>query len=100
MTRIIDLSVPLADNRRRAPRWLIDQGVKVVGIDAWGWDVALPVQARQAKGLTTRNWAQSGTGAGHDLLCGCFHGPVFVAAGTCRPRAEAVLQTGSYTVCR
>jgi kynurenine formamidase len=30
-------------------RWLIDQGVKLMGIDAWGWDVALPVQARLAK---------------------------------------------------
>jgi len=32
-----------------ATRWLLDQGVKLVGIDAWGWDVALPLQARQAK---------------------------------------------------
>ena len=32
-----------------ATRWLLDQGVKVVGIDAWGWDVALPVQAREAR---------------------------------------------------
>jgi kynurenine formamidase len=30
-------------------RWLIEQGVRVMGIDGWGWDVALPVQARQAK---------------------------------------------------
>jgi kynurenine formamidase len=32
-----------------ATRWLIDRGVKVMGIDAWGWDVALPVQAQRAK---------------------------------------------------
>lgn len=32
-----------------ATRWLIDRGVKVMGIDSWGWDVALPVQAQQAK---------------------------------------------------
>ncbi len=32
-----------------ATRWLIDQGVKLMGIDAWGWDVALPVQAQRAK---------------------------------------------------
>ena len=32
-----------------ATRWLLDQGVKLVGIDAWGWDVALPLQARRAK---------------------------------------------------
>jgi len=30
-------------------RWLLDQGVKLVGIDAWGWDISLPLQARQAK---------------------------------------------------
>ena len=32
-----------------ATRWLIDRGVKVMGIDGWGWDVALPVQAERAK---------------------------------------------------
>jgi kynurenine formamidase len=33
--------------------------VKVVGIDAWGWDVALPVQAQQAKARGRRDlfWA-------------------------------------------
>ena len=42
-----------------ATRWLLDQGVKVVGIDAWGWDVALPVQAQQAKASGRRDlfWA-------------------------------------------
>ena len=42
-----------------ATRWLLDQGVKVVGIDAWGWDVALPVQAQQAKASRRRDlfWA-------------------------------------------
>ncbi len=42
-----------------ATRWLLDQGVKVVGIDAWGWDVALPVQARRAKESGRRDifWA-------------------------------------------
>ena len=42
-----------------ATRWLLDQGVKVVGIDAWGWDVALSVQAGRAR-RTGRNdifWA-------------------------------------------
>lgn len=40
-------------------RWLLDQGVKVVGIDAWGWDVALPVQASRAKRSGRRDlfWA-------------------------------------------
>jgi kynurenine formamidase len=39
--------------------WLINQGVKLMGIDGWGWDVALSVQAQQAK-ATGRNdifWA-------------------------------------------
>jgi kynurenine formamidase len=32
-----------------ATRWLLDQGVKVVGIDAWGWDGPLQPQADEAK---------------------------------------------------
>ena len=32
-----------------ATRWLIDQGIKVMGIDAWGWDAPLPVQAAAAR---------------------------------------------------
>jgi kynurenine formamidase len=32
-----------------ATRWLLDQGVRLTGIDAWGWDAPLVVQARQAK---------------------------------------------------
>jgi hypothetical protein len=28
-----------------ATHWLIDRGVKVMGIDSWGWDIPLPVQA-------------------------------------------------------
>ncbi|WP_293910383.1 cyclase family protein [Deinococcus sp.] len=31
-----------------ATRWLFDQGVRVMGIDAWGWDRPLDVQAREA----------------------------------------------------
>jgi len=30
-------------------RWLIDQGVSVVGIDAWSWDRPLRTQAKEAK---------------------------------------------------
>ncbi len=30
-----------------ATRWLYDQGVRVMGIDAWGWDVPLNIQAQQ-----------------------------------------------------
>jgi kynurenine formamidase len=32
-----------------ATRWLLDQGVKVTGIDAWGWDGPLGPQAKRAK---------------------------------------------------
>lgn len=33
----------------KATAYLIDRGVKVMGIDAWGWDTPLPEQIRQAK---------------------------------------------------
>ncbi|HEY9045681.1 MAG TPA: cyclase family protein [Ohtaekwangia sp.] len=32
-----------------ATAWLIEQGIKVMGIDSWGWDVPLPYQIRKAK---------------------------------------------------
>jgi kynurenine formamidase len=32
-----------------ATRWLYEQGVRVMGIDAWGWDAPLWMQAEQAK---------------------------------------------------
>jgi kynurenine formamidase len=31
-----------------ATRWLYDRGVRVMGIDAWGWDRPLDLQAREA----------------------------------------------------
>jgi kynurenine formamidase len=31
-----------------ATRWLYDQGIRVMGIDAWGWDRPLHLQARDA----------------------------------------------------
>jgi kynurenine formamidase len=34
--------------RADATRWLYDQGVRVMGIDAWGWDRPLNLQARDA----------------------------------------------------
>jgi kynurenine formamidase len=34
-----------------ATRWLFEQGIRVMGIDAWGWDQPLDKQAREA--LTT-----------------------------------------------
>jgi kynurenine formamidase len=32
-----------------ATRWLYEQGVRVMGIDAWGWDAPLFTQAEEAK---------------------------------------------------
>jgi kynurenine formamidase len=32
-----------------ATRWLFDRGVRVMGIDAWGWDAPLHLQAEEAK---------------------------------------------------
>jgi kynurenine formamidase len=31
-----------------ATRWLFDRGVRVMGIDAWGWDAPLHLQAQEA----------------------------------------------------
>ena len=33
----------------QATEWLIDQGIKVMGIDQWGWDLPLKYQVAQAK---------------------------------------------------
>ena len=56
-----------------ATRWLFDRGVRVMGIDAWGWDAPLPMQAQQAKAQNTTGapvvfcalacWACMGRGA-------------------------------------
>ena len=42
-----------------ATRWLYDQGIRVMGIDAWGWDVPLNLEAQQAleKGEKGVFWA-------------------------------------------
>lgn len=32
-----------------ATEWIIDQGVKVMGIDQWGWDLPLPYLIKKAK---------------------------------------------------
>ncbi len=32
-----------------ATSWLIDQGIKVMGIDQWGWDLPLPYMIKKAK---------------------------------------------------
>ena len=37
-----------AASRAEATRWLYEQGVRVMGIDAWGWDAPLDKQAAEA----------------------------------------------------
>lgn len=32
-----------------ATKWLIEQGIKVMGIDQWGWDLPLPYMIKKAK---------------------------------------------------
>ena len=32
-----------------ATEWIIDHGIKVMGIDAWGWDLPLPYLIKKAK---------------------------------------------------
>ncbi len=32
-----------------ATSWLIDKGIKVMGIDSWGWDLPLPYMLKKAK---------------------------------------------------
>ncbi|MNT22082.1 hypothetical protein D3C72_1574540 [compost metagenome] len=32
-----------------ATRWLIEKGIKVMGIDQWGWDLPLPYLIQKAK---------------------------------------------------
>lgn len=32
-----------------ATRWLIEQGIRVMGIDQWGWDLPLPYMVQEAK---------------------------------------------------
>ena len=39
-----------------ATEWLIDQGVKLIGIDAWGLDRPFDVTAQEAKEGTTQFW--------------------------------------------
>jgi kynurenine formamidase len=42
-----------------ATRWLYEQGIRVMGIDAWGWDQPLDRQSREAlgKGQSGVFWA-------------------------------------------
>lgn len=40
---------------REATEYLIDQGIKVMGIDAWGWDLPLPYLIKKAKETNDKN---------------------------------------------
>jgi kynurenine formamidase len=43
---------------RESTLWLIDQGIKVMGIDAWGWDRPFNVMVEEVKrGIKGRVWA-------------------------------------------
>jgi kynurenine formamidase len=51
-----------------ATRWLIGQGVRLMGIDSWGWDRPLAEQAREAKttGRADVFWAAHYVGVDHE----------------------------------
>lgn len=42
-----------------ATEWLIDRGIKVMGIDQWGWDLPFHVQIKQSRASDDRTlfWA-------------------------------------------
>lgn len=50
-----------------ATRWLIEQGVKVMGIDQWGWDVPLTWQIREARRTNDRYLFWQGHLVGREL---------------------------------
>jgi kynurenine formamidase len=53
-----------------ATRWLIDQGIKVMGIDQWGWDLPLRYQVQQAKKHKNPDlfWEAHRVGIDHEYL--------------------------------
>lgn len=57
---------------RAATLWLIEQGIKVMGIDAWAWDLPLPVQGERfiREGRKDRSllWAAHRVGKDHEFL--------------------------------
>ena len=90
-----------------ATQWLYERGVRVMGIDAWGWDQPLPMQAEEARRSGERGvfWAAHQVGlpysqierlVGLDALpptgftVSCF--PLRVAGGSAAPsRVVAIL---------
>ncbi|HEX3562730.1 MAG TPA: cyclase family protein [Solirubrobacterales bacterium] len=53
-----------------ATRWLYEQGVRVMGIDAWGWDAPLHMQAERAKEAGTPGifWAAHQVGLAYSQI--------------------------------
>ncbi len=53
-----------------ATRWLIDQGIKVMGIDQWGWDLPLRYQVQEAKKHKNPDlfWEAHRVGIDHEYL--------------------------------
>jgi kynurenine formamidase len=53
-----------------ATRWLYERGVRVMGIDAWGWDAPLWMQAQEAKecGETGIFWAAHQAGLAYSQI--------------------------------
>lgn len=49
-----------------ATNFLIDAGIKVMGIDQWGWDLPLPYQIKQAKETNNKNIFWEGHLVGRD----------------------------------
>jgi kynurenine formamidase len=91
-----------------ATRWLCEQGIRVMGIDAWGWDAPLHLQAAEAKerGEAGVFWAAHQVGLEYcqiERLCNlgalpptglrvaCF--PLRIAGGSAGPtRAVAIVE--------
>jgi kynurenine formamidase len=57
---------------RAGTLWLIERGIRVMGIDAWAWDVPLPIQGRRFKEAGGKDpsmlWAAHRVGKEHEYL--------------------------------
>jgi kynurenine formamidase len=53
-----------------ATAWLYERGVRVMGIDAWGWDAPLPMQAAEARRTGRRGvfWAAHQVGLAYSQI--------------------------------
>lgn len=55
-----------------ATLWLIQQGIRVMGIDAWAWDIPLPVQGQRFRDAGGRDtsilWAAHRVGKEHEYV--------------------------------